>query len=197
MLILAALLSLIVIICGFFLLYTVYFRFLKLLFIVPIGSIAYSTMSGNRMVAHTAVTYSKYFLSVAYEYMSYIFKQNFIKYMEEDVLKNWGATLGFSGSNLKPAVCILEFAINDILDFDVHVPAGTVVTAGDDVYFSTNDSCVIKTGETSIQAIATCTKEGSAGNGYMPGQLNIMTEPVLNISSVSNIDISAGESVRL
>lgn len=46
MLILAALLSLIVIICGFFLLYTVYFRFLKLLIIVPIGSIAYSTMVG-------------------------------------------------------------------------------------------------------------------------------------------------------
>lgn len=67
MLILAALLSLIVIICGFFLLYTVYFRFLKLLIIVPIGSIAYSTMSGNRMVAHTAVIYSKYFLSVAFE----------------------------------------------------------------------------------------------------------------------------------
>lgn len=67
MLILAALLSLIVIICGFFLLYTVYFRFLKLLIIVPIGSIAYSTMSGNRMVAHTAVTYSKYFLLVAFE----------------------------------------------------------------------------------------------------------------------------------
>ena len=67
MLILAALLSLIVIICGFFLLYTVYFRFLKLLVIVPIGSIAYSTMSGNRMVAHTAVAYSKYFLSVAFE----------------------------------------------------------------------------------------------------------------------------------
>ena len=67
MLILAALLSLVVIICGFFLLYTVYFRFLKLLIIVPIGSIAYSTMSGNRMVAHTAVTYSKYFLSVVFE----------------------------------------------------------------------------------------------------------------------------------
>lgn len=48
-------------------LYTVYFRFLKLLVIVPIGSIAYSTMSGNRVVAHTAVIYSKYFLSVAFE----------------------------------------------------------------------------------------------------------------------------------
>lgn len=67
MLILAALLSIIVFICGFFLIYTVYFRFLKLMVIVPIGSIAFSTMSGNRMVAHTAVTYAKYFLSVTFE----------------------------------------------------------------------------------------------------------------------------------
>ena len=67
MLILAALLSIIVIICGFFLIYTVYFRFLKLMIIVPMGAIAFSTMSGNRMVAHTAVTYAKYFLSVTFE----------------------------------------------------------------------------------------------------------------------------------
>ena len=67
MLILASLLSIIVIICGFFLIYTVYFRFLKLLVIVPLGSIAFSTMSGNRVVAHTCATYCKYFLSVCFE----------------------------------------------------------------------------------------------------------------------------------
>lgn len=67
MLILAALLSIIIIICGFFIIYTVYFRFLRLLVIVPIGSIAFSTMGGNRTVSHTAVSYCKYFLSVVFE----------------------------------------------------------------------------------------------------------------------------------
>ncbi len=67
MLILAALLSVIIIICGFFMIYTVYFRFLKLMIIVPIGPIAFSTMAGNRNVAHTASTYAKYFLSVVFE----------------------------------------------------------------------------------------------------------------------------------
>ena len=67
MLILAALLSIIVIICGFFIIYTVYFRFLKILIIVPLGSIAFSTMGGNRTVSHTVVTYCKYFLSVVFE----------------------------------------------------------------------------------------------------------------------------------
>lgn len=67
MLILATLLSIIIIICGFFLLYTVYFRFLRLLVIVPMGAIAFSTMGGNRNVSHTALTYSKHFLCVCFE----------------------------------------------------------------------------------------------------------------------------------
>lgn len=67
MLIIAALLSIIIIICGFFLTYTVYFRFLRLLVIVPLGSIAFSTMGGNRTVSNTVVTYCKYFLSVCFE----------------------------------------------------------------------------------------------------------------------------------
>ncbi len=67
MLILAALLSVIIIICGFFMIYTVYFRFLKLMVIVPVGAIAFSTLAGNRNVSHTASTYAKYFLSVVFE----------------------------------------------------------------------------------------------------------------------------------
>ena len=67
MLILASLLAIIIIICGFFLIYTVYFRFLRLLVIVPIGAIAFSTMGGNRIVSNTVVTYCKYFLCVCFE----------------------------------------------------------------------------------------------------------------------------------
>ena len=70
MLILAALMSAVIIICGFFLIYTVYFRFLKIMVVVPLGSLAFSTMGGNRMVANTAVTYFKYFLSVVFEAVS-------------------------------------------------------------------------------------------------------------------------------
>ena len=67
MLILAALLAIIIIICGFFIVYAVYFRFLKILIIVPLGALAFSTMGGNRTVSHTAVTYCRYFLSVVLE----------------------------------------------------------------------------------------------------------------------------------
>lgn len=67
MLIICAVLSLIVIICGFFLIYTVYFRFLRLLVIVPLGSIAFSTLAGNKTVSNTVATYCKYFLAACFE----------------------------------------------------------------------------------------------------------------------------------
>ena len=67
MMILAVIIALVIIFCGFMLIYTVYFRFLKILVIVPFGAIAFSTTSGNRMVSHTAVTYAKHFLAVLLE----------------------------------------------------------------------------------------------------------------------------------
>lgn len=66
-LILAVFLSLIVIICGFFLLYNVYFRFLKIMVIVPFGALASSTLAGNRGISNTFMTYMKYFISVVFE----------------------------------------------------------------------------------------------------------------------------------
>jgi len=67
MLILTALLSIIIIICGFFLIYTVYFRFLRILVIVPMGAIACATLAGNRGISNTMVAYFKQFLSVLLE----------------------------------------------------------------------------------------------------------------------------------
>ncbi|MCR5837415.1 MAG: hypothetical protein K6G88_13005 [Lachnospiraceae bacterium] len=67
MMILAVIIALVIIVCGFMLIYTVYFRFLKLMIIVPLGALALSTVSGNRGVTHTAVTYFRFFLSVVLE----------------------------------------------------------------------------------------------------------------------------------
>lgn len=66
-LIMAVVLSLLVIICGFFLLYNIYFRFLKIMVIVPFGAIASSTLAGNRGIGNTFVSFMKYFISVVLE----------------------------------------------------------------------------------------------------------------------------------
>lgn len=127
-----------------------------------------------------------------YEFASFLFKQNFIKYMQDDVLWNWGGNLGFSGSNLKSAECILEFGLNEALTYDVRIPAGTRATAGDDVFFASDEICVIPAGDMSACVSATCTQAGIAGNEYMPGQINVLVDPVVSVGYVKNTSTSSG-----
>ena len=71
-LIIAVFLSLVVIICGFFLIYNVYFRFLKIMVIVPFGALASSTLAGNRGISNTFTQFMKYFISVSFEAVTMI-----------------------------------------------------------------------------------------------------------------------------
>lgn len=103
-----------------------------------------------------------------------------------------GANLGFAGSNLRAASCILEFGMNETLDYDVEIPAGTRATAGDDVFFATEENCVISAGNLTAEVRAFCTEMGSVGNDYIVGQINLLADSVVHISYVRNIDISAG-----
>lgn len=66
-LILAVLLSFIIIVCGFFMLYTVYFRFLRIMLVVPFGALAYSTLGSSQGISQTSLQYTKYFISVVLE----------------------------------------------------------------------------------------------------------------------------------
>lgn len=67
MLLITLVIFLVMIVCGFYMIYTVFFRFLKILVVVPFGSLASATIAGNRTVSHTAVTYFKHFLSLVLE----------------------------------------------------------------------------------------------------------------------------------
>lgn len=127
-----------------------------------------------------------------YEFASYLFKQNFIRYMEDDVLWNWGANIGFADSALSAATCTLEFGLNEPLDYNVEIPAGTRATAGDDVFFATSESCFILAGNLTVTTSAFCTENGTLGNDYIAGQINMLADPVVNVSYVKNIDVSAG-----
>lgn len=63
----AILLAMIILCCSLVLLYTVYFRFLKLYLAMPFGALAFSTITGNHAMANTALHYGKYLATVALE----------------------------------------------------------------------------------------------------------------------------------
>lgn len=119
-------------------------------------------------------------------------KQNFLQYMYGEFTRNWAANFGFHESGIERATVTLRFHLAEMQQVDVTIPTGTRATSGDHVFFETDEELVIPAGEKYADTSATCTVDGTAGNGYMVGQLNILADPVNLIESVENITNSVG-----
>ena len=132
-----------------------------------------------------------------YERMNYFFRRNFIRYMEDADLENWGANFGYSIPDAKAATVTLEFGVNDPLSFDVAVPAGTRATAGDNVFFATLQDAVIPAGALSVSVVAECSDTGEAGNEYAVEQIDTIADPLPYLSFVRNVDVSRGGEEKI
>lgn len=122
------------------------------------------------------------------------FRQNFLKTACDESLINLGANIGFYESGTENARATLRFTLSEARNKDITIPAGTRATAGDQIYFATEEDAVIKAGDTYIDTSAACEEYGSAGNGYTIGQINTIVDPVNYVESVENIDESHGGS---
>lgn len=127
-----------------------------------------------------------------YQLINKYFNLNFLNNMYGKYLESWGGNIGFTETGLKAAEARIRFSISEALGFAVAVPAGTRVTAGDNVYFATEDYAEIAAGETYTEVKVVCTEEGTVGNGYAAGQINILVDPINYISDVQNITVSSG-----
>lgn len=118
-------------------------------------------------------------------------KQNLLKYASGTYLDNKGAPWVY---RLQPnkATATQRFNLSAPQPVIVSIPLGTRVTPGGDIYFQTIENINIPAGFTTITAMVECTKPGSLGNGFTPGQINILVDPLPWIASVTNIDISQG-----
>jgi len=96
------------------------------------------------------------------------------------------------------AVCTLEFTIVTG-HLQVILPLGTRVSSSDgNAIFSTDDDIIIPVGVGEVghpvSITATCQAVGTSGNDYAIGTINTILDPYAYISSVTNIDITAGGS---
>ena len=120
------------------------------------------------------------------------YRYNFIKWMWGDRLINWAANFGYGNDGVEYATTTVQFTISEEQDFDVTVPAGTRVSAGDDVFFATIEAVTIVAGDETVTVEAVCVEPGTVGNGYTVGQINIIVDPVNLIGEVTNITQSHG-----
>ena len=122
-----------------------------------------------------------------------IAKQNLLSYASIDNLEHIGEPLGVTKLLASCAITTLEFSVETALDFDFTIPVNTEVETKDGLFvFQTNETVVLKAGETSVIVKATCETKGTAANKYIIGSINNLITPLSYISKVENITISDG-----
>lgn len=89
--------------------------------------------------------------------------------------------------NASSASTTLRFTLQEELDFDCEIPAGTkAATADGKTIFATDKSVIIQAGVLSGAVSASAQASGSGANGFVAGQVCVLVDPVAYVASVEN-----------
>ena len=119
-----------------------------------------------------------------------------LKYSFGEYLENIGALKGIRRIEGSAARTRLRFTLSMKRNNATVIPPGTRVTASDGVYFETAELLEIPAGEMIGETGAVCKEMGSKGNGYVPGMLRTMVDPVAYVDNVENIVETEGGADR-
>jgi phage-related baseplate assembly protein len=120
-------------------------------------------------------------------------KQALVNYATYPVLDELGVLVGVTRLPIQPALATVTFSASAVLSIDVVVPAGTrVSTADGKTVFATSADATILAGQASVDAGVEAVVAGVAGNGFAPGTLTKIVDPVGFVVSVTNITETNG-----
>lgn len=127
-----------------------------------------------------------YFIYQAFQKTDQAGKMGLLKYATGDFLENLGALKGVTRNPARGATVTLRYSMTSARTSVTPVPAGSRATAGDGVYFSTQEYAEIASGDTYVDIEATCDTPGTDGNVYAIGEIDKMEAAVPFIDSVTN-----------
>lgn len=116
-------------------------------------------------------------------------RMNLLKYAVGGYLENLGALKHVSRQSAAGAVTTLRYSMTAARASATSIPAGSRVTAGDGVYFATDEYAEIPAGSIYVDVKATCLTAGRDGNIYSVGELDTMVDIVTYIDAVANTTI--------
>lgn len=146
--------------------------------------------TGDKEHIHLRVLAGQYYQM--YQQLDYAAKMNLLKYSTGNYLKNLGALKKTFIQEPRPAVVKVRFTLSEIRKDVIYIPKGTRVTAGDGVYFATDEYAEVAAGESYTDVSCTCETVGETGNDYMPEMIEIIVDPVPYVKSVINLTKSEG-----
>jgi phage-related baseplate assembly protein len=120
-------------------------------------------------------------------------KQNLLAYSSGDYLDHIGALLGVERIAAKPAVTTIRFTLSEQRQVATPIPANTRVRTGSgNIVFATTKYAEIPAGALYVDVNAQCQTPGEAGNGFLPGQVKRLIDPIPFVTSAVNITETTG-----
>ena len=130
------------------------------------------------------------------QYVDRAGKQDLLKYSYGEFLDGLAANRSVSRKEATAARTTVRFTASETKDYALAIPAGIRVTNGDGIYFTTVEYAEIAPGDEYVDVEAVCTAEGTEGNNFLPGQVDILVDPLPYIQSVANVTTSEGGAAR-
>ncbi|MBB4268233.1 baseplate J/gp47 family protein [Roseospira visakhapatnamensis] len=157
---------------------------------------AYEAMSGRALLPAQVerllvdlLAYSETLVRIAIQETA---KQNMVAYATGVNLDHLGALLGVVRLPARPAAVTVQASLAAASDVDVTVPAGTRIKSRDGaVIFRTTRALVIAAGAIAGEVEAVASEVGEAGNGYLPGDIATVMDPVPGVA-IENATTSYG-----
>lgn len=116
-------------------------------------------------------------------------KQNLLSYAVGNYLEHVGTSQLVGRLKATPAKTTIRFHLTTVNT--ITIPAGIRVTPGDGVFFMTTKETTAD-GVTSVEIEVECTESGGIGNGYLPGEITTLVDPLQWVASIENITVSEG-----
>lgn len=135
----------------------------------------------ERLILYSAAV----MLYQALQYIDQSGKSGLLKYSEGQFLDNLAALKRVSRNPAAAARTILVFTLSKPQEFDIEIPKGTRA-AVEDLFFSTTETAVIRAGKESVEIPAACLIAGEVGNGYAPGRIITLVDPINYVAEVTN-----------
>lgn len=123
---------------------------------------------------------------------NYVGKQNLLRYATGDNLDHLGALTGTSRIPASAATTTIKITLSAARNQETIIPAGTRVVTASGVYFAIDDDTVVLAGGLTVNAKATCQVTGELGNGFLPGEISNIVDPVAYVATMVNLTASAG-----
>ena len=115
-----------------------------------------------------------------------------VEYAEGIDMENLGDLVGVPRPEATYAYALVTFTLNEILDTDVNIDPGVVISTNDGIEYQTLENIFIAAGAESTDVSCVATDPGVAGKVIENSLVNIETDLVVSLSCINNSPSTGG-----